>query len=137
MATLIVSLVFALHEVPHAGAAPLSVVVPFALAAAAFVLLLAVTVFLFMRVPSSFVPQEDQGYIFGNVQLPDGATLERTRRMAGELGKIIQANPGVQNTMVINGFDLLGPNPLYEQIALGGILLIAVGLDAWSRLRQH
>jgi hydrophobe/amphiphile efflux-1 (HAE1) family protein len=75
---------------------------------AGFVLLLAVCVFLFMRVPSSFVPQEDQGYIFGNVQLPDGATLERTRKMAGDLGKIIQANPGVQNTMVINGFDLLG-----------------------------
>jgi len=73
-----------------------------------FVLLLAGCVFLFMRVPSSFVPQEDQGYIFGNVQLPDGATLERTRNMAADLGKIIQANPGVQNTMVINGFDLLG-----------------------------
>src|SRR4051812_11369023 len=75
---------------------------------AGFVLLLGMCVFLFTRVPSSFVPQEDQGYIFGNVQLPDGATLERTRRMAGELGKIIQANPAVQNTMVINGFVLLG-----------------------------
>jgi len=54
------------------------------------------------------VPTEDQGYIFGNVQLPDGATLERTRKMAGDLGRIVQAHPGVQNTMVINGFDLLG-----------------------------
>jgi multidrug efflux pump len=79
-----------------------------ALALTGFVLLLAGCVFLFMRVPSSFVPQEDQGYVFGNIQLPDGATLERTRNMAAELGKIIQANPGVQNTMVINGFDLLG-----------------------------
>jgi hydrophobe/amphiphile efflux-1 (HAE1) family protein len=79
-----------------------------ALALTGFVLLLAACVFLFMRVPSSFVPQEDQGYIFGSVTLPDGATLERTRNMAAELGKIVQANPGVQNTMVINGFDLLG-----------------------------
>src|SRR5438876_4393446 len=63
---------------------------------------------LFLNIPSSFVPSEDQGYIFGNVQLPDGATLERTRKLAGELGKIVQAEPGVQNTMVINGFDLLG-----------------------------
>ena len=39
--------------------------------------------------------------------------------------------------LIGNGFDLLGLNPLYEQIALGGILLIAVGLDAWSRLRQN
>jgi multidrug efflux pump subunit AcrB len=59
-------------------------------------------------VPSSFVPTEDQGYIFGAVQLPDGATLERTRNVAAALGKIVQAEPGVQNTMVINGFDLLG-----------------------------
>jgi ribose transport system permease protein len=37
--------------------------------------------------------------------------------------------------LVGNGFVLLGLNPLYEQITLGGILLIAVGADAWSRLR--
>jgi multidrug efflux pump len=74
----------------------------------AFIGLLVVCVVLFLRVPSSFVPSEDQGYIFGNVQLPDGATLERTRKVAGELGKIAQGNPGVQNVMVINGFDLLG-----------------------------
>ncbi|HEU5177988.1 MAG TPA: efflux RND transporter permease subunit, partial [Burkholderiales bacterium] len=73
-----------------------------------FILLLVICVVLFLRVPSSFVPTEDQGYIFGNIQLPDGATLERTRRAAGELGKIAQANAGVQNVMVINGFDLLG-----------------------------
>jgi HAE1 family hydrophobic/amphiphilic exporter-1/multidrug efflux pump len=74
----------------------------------AFGATLALCVGLFLRIPSSFVPSEDQGYIFGNLQLPDGATLERTRKLAGELGKIVQAEPGVQNTMVINGFDLLG-----------------------------
>ena len=37
--------------------------------------------------------------------------------------------------LIGNGFDLLGLNPLYEQITLGAILLIAVGIDAWSRLR--
>jgi hydrophobe/amphiphile efflux-1 (HAE1) family protein len=73
-----------------------------------FIALLGLCIVLFLRVPTSFVPSEDQGYIFGNVQLPDGATLERTRKVAGELGKIAQANPGVQNVMVINGFDLLG-----------------------------
>jgi hydrophobe/amphiphile efflux-1 (HAE1) family protein len=74
----------------------------------AFIAVLALSVFFFLHVPSSFVPTEDQGYIFGNVQLPDGATLERTRALAGQLGKIVQAEPAVQNTMVINGFDLLG-----------------------------
>jgi ribose transport system permease protein len=37
--------------------------------------------------------------------------------------------------LIGNGSDLLGLNPLYGQIALGVILLIAVGTDAWSRLR--
>jgi len=74
----------------------------------AFLLVLATTVGLFLRVPGSFVPSEDQGYIFGSLQLPDGATLERTRKMAGDVGKIIGANPGVQNTIGIIGFDLIG-----------------------------
>src|SRR5688572_25164896 len=73
-----------------------------------FIVLLALCVFLFLRVPSSFVPAEDQGYIFGHVQLPDGATLERTRRMSAELSSIAQEHPWVRNVFAINGFDLLG-----------------------------
>jgi multidrug efflux pump subunit AcrB len=45
-----------------------------------FIALLAGTVFLFVRAPTSFVPPEDLGYVFGAIQLPDGATLQRTRR---------------------------------------------------------
>jgi len=74
----------------------------------AFLLIVAACVFLFLRVPSSFVPAEDQGYIFGHVQLPDGATLERTRRMSAALSAIAQKEPGVRNVFAINGFDLLG-----------------------------
>jgi hydrophobe/amphiphile efflux-1 (HAE1) family protein len=69
---------------------------------------LALTGFLFLRIPGSFVPSEDQGYIFANIQLPDGATLERTRNMSAEVTKIIGANSGVQNTLAIAGFDLIG-----------------------------
>ncbi len=73
-----------------------------------FAVLLAACVGLFLSVPSSFVPSEDQGYIFANVQLPDGATMERTRKISGELSALAQKQPGVQNVMAINGFDLLG-----------------------------
>jgi hydrophobe/amphiphile efflux-1 (HAE1) family protein len=73
-----------------------------------FLGILALCVGLFLRIPGSFVPPEDQGYIFGHVQLPDGATLERTRRMSLELSALAQRNPGVQNVIAINGFDLLG-----------------------------
>lgn len=38
--------------------------------------------------------------------------------------------------LIGNGFDLLGLNPLYEQIVLGAFLVLAVGLDAWTRLRR-
>jgi multidrug efflux pump len=74
----------------------------------AFVLVLAMTSGLFLRIPGSFVPPEDQGYIFATLQLPDGATMERTRKMADDMVKIISANRGVQNTIGIVGFDLIG-----------------------------
>ena len=63
---------------------------------------------LFLRIPGSFVPSEDQGYLYGNIQLPDGATLERTRNMTAELNRLIAENPGVQNIVAIAGFDLIG-----------------------------
>src|SRR4030095_14137358 len=69
---------------------------------------LALCVGLFLKVPSSFVPSEDQGYIFGNIQLPDGATLERTRKLTAAVSDIAQKTPGVQTVMGIVGFDLLG-----------------------------
>src|SRR3954463_9220110 len=59
------------------------------LSLAGFVAVLALCVGLFASIPSSFVPSEDQGYIFAGIQLPDGATMERTRQMSGELSKMI------------------------------------------------
>jgi ribose transport system permease protein len=56
--------------------------------------------------------------------------------IAGGEGAVWRTVIGVLFIALIgNGFDLLGLNPLYEQITLGAILLIAVGTDAWSRLR--
>ncbi|HEX7053356.1 MAG TPA: multidrug efflux RND transporter permease subunit [Burkholderiales bacterium] len=78
------------------------------LSLAGFLAVVAVCVGLFLRVPSSFVPSEDQGYIFAGVQLPDGATMERTRAVSAALSDIARADPAVRNVMVINGFDLLG-----------------------------
>jgi len=77
-------------------------------AALGLLAVIALGLFLFLRVPSSFVPAEDQGYIFGHVQLPDGAALERTRRLSAELGRIAGEHPAVQHVFAINGFDLLG-----------------------------
>jgi len=64
-----------------------------------------------------------------------GIVVGGTSILGGE-GAIWRAVVGTLFIALIgNGFVLLGLNPLYEQITLGGILLIAVGADAWSRLR--
>ena len=74
----------------------------------AFAVVVGGTYAMFSAVPGSFVPPEDQGYVFGSLQLPDGATLERTGRLAADAQKIISTNPAVQYTFAIVGFDLIG-----------------------------
>src|SRR5260221_5299161 len=59
------------------------------------------------RVPSSFLPDEDQGYAFVNLQLPNGASLERTRAASAAVENIITNTPGVQYTTSVIGFSLL------------------------------
>jgi HAE1 family hydrophobic/amphiphilic exporter-1 len=59
------------------------------------------------RIPSSFLPDEDQGYAYVNVQLPNGASLERTRAVVDQVEKIIEDTPGVQYSTCFVGFSLL------------------------------
>jgi len=58
-------------------------------------------------VPSSFLPDEDQGYAYVNMQLPADASIERTSAAAAEVEKIIMNTPGVQYTTSVIGFSLL------------------------------
>lgn len=64
-------------------------------------------VFFANRVPSSFLPDEDQGYFYVNMQLPNSASLERTSDVAGDVEKILANTPGVQYTSSVIGFSLL------------------------------
>jgi HAE1 family hydrophobic/amphiphilic exporter-1 len=59
------------------------------------------------RVPSSFLPDEDQGYFYVNVQLPNGASLERTRAVTAEVEKTLMNTPGVEHVTSFLGFSLL------------------------------
>src|SRR6202043_3457517 len=59
------------------------------------------------RVPSSFLPDEDQGYLYVNMQLPNSASLERTAAAAAEVEKVLADTPGVQYTTSVIGFSLL------------------------------
>jgi len=59
------------------------------------------------RVPSSFLPDEDQGYLFVNMQLPNAASLERTAAASRQVEKILAGTPGVEYTTSVAGFSLL------------------------------
>ena len=78
------------------------------LALVAFAGLVAVGGYLFTRVPGSFVPDEDQGYIIAAAALPDGATLERTARSTEQLRQMMKDNQAMENFFIVNGFDLIG-----------------------------
>jgi HAE1 family hydrophobic/amphiphilic exporter-1 len=58
-------------------------------------------------VPSSFLPDEDMGYVFINMQLPNAASQERTAAASREVEKILSETPGVQYYSSVIGFSLL------------------------------
>src|SRR5262249_4423624 len=59
------------------------------------------------KLPSSFLPDEDQGYMYMNLQLPQAASLQRTEATAHEIEDILAKTPGVESTVSISGFSLL------------------------------
>jgi hydrophobic/amphiphilic exporter-1 (mainly G- bacteria), HAE1 family len=59
------------------------------------------------HLPTSFLPDEDQGYLFINMQLPNSASLERTSAAAKQVEKVLADTPGVQYTTSVVGFSLL------------------------------
>ena len=62
---------------------------------------------LFKVLPGGFLPDEDQGWFFSAVRLPDGASLERTRQVTAKVEKIVRDQPGVEDVFVFGGLDLL------------------------------
>jgi hydrophobic/amphiphilic exporter-1 (mainly G- bacteria), HAE1 family len=64
-------------------------------------------VFLGSRLPGGFIPQEDQGYLFAALQLPDAASLQRTDEAAQQISKALLNTPGIENVIAVNGFSLL------------------------------
>jgi HAE1 family hydrophobic/amphiphilic exporter-1 len=59
------------------------------------------------RLPSSFLPEEDQGYVFLALQLPDASSLERTDQVCHKIEDFLKQTPGVQYTTSVIGFSLL------------------------------
>jgi multidrug efflux pump len=64
-------------------------------------------VMLFKTIPSAFVPQEDQGYLFVPYFLPDAASLDRTSAVGTRVADFMQKHPAVANVSQINGYSLI------------------------------
>lgn len=63
--------------------------------------------FIGSRVPTGFVPEEDQGYLFANIQLPDAASMERTDAVSKLVEKILAETDGIEGYNTIVGFSML------------------------------
>jgi HAE1 family hydrophobic/amphiphilic exporter-1 len=67
------------------------------------------------RVPGSFLPDEDQGYIYAGLQLPSASSLQRSSEAAREVEKAIMETPGVDYVSTVMGFSMLsGVNATYS-----------------------
>ena len=78
------------------------------------------------KVPAGFIPEEDQGYFFLNVTLPDAASLERTDAVCRKIDAILAATPEVQSYNTIAGFSILS----YSSATYSGFYFVS--LKNWS-----
>jgi HAE1 family hydrophobic/amphiphilic exporter-1 len=100
------------------------------LAVAALLLFGVVAIFFGAKLPSGFLPDEDQGYVYINLQLPNSASLERTEQAAREIENILAKTPGVQYTTSVIGFSLLS----YIQTSYNAFFFVT--LKPWSERDQ-
>lgn len=93
----------------------------------------ALAVILFMRWPSTFVPNEDDGYFIAVVQLPPASSLERTQAVGQQINRILDSYPEVENYIGISGFSIMGGG---EQPNAGTYFVV---LKNWNQRkgRQH
>ncbi len=81
----------------------------------------------FEHTPTAFLPAEDQGYFLINVQLPNGASLERTSDVVDQLTTILHKTPGVEHVIGVSGFSIV--TSAQES---SGALVIAI-LTPWDQ----
>ena len=77
--------------------------------------------------PTGFIPQQDQGFLIGVVQLPPGSSLERTDAVVRQASAIVQDTPGVQGVSAFAGLD----GASFSAMSNGGVFFVK--LDDWSK----
>ena len=87
------------------------------------------------HLPTSFLPDEDQGYLYINMQLPNSASMERTSAAAKQVENVLANTPGIQYTTSVVGFSLLS----YVRTSYNGFFFVT--LKPWdergSRSEQY
>jgi len=73
-----------------------------------YALIIGLVVLFFVRLPASFLPAEDQGYMIVNVQLPPGATVNRTVQVMEQVEGFMLKQPEVQSMVSVLGFSFSG-----------------------------
>ncbi|MFT0858573.1 efflux RND transporter permease subunit [Ancylobacter sp. G4_0304] len=75
------------------------------------------------RVPTAFLPTEDQGYVLIGAQLPDAASLERTNEVMARISQIASDTPGVENVISISGISVLDNNATLPNAGVAYVIL--------------
>lgn len=81
----------------------------------------------FLKWPTGYIPSEDQGYFMTSIQLPDGASLERTEEVVDGLAAEIKKIPYVKDVMAVSGYSMMGAGALSNY---GSYFVI---LEPWSK----
>jgi HAE1 family hydrophobic/amphiphilic exporter-1 len=82
------------------------------------------------KLPSGFLPEEDQGYVYVALQLPNAASLERTDQAAKKIEDILSKTPGIKYTTSVVGFSLLS----FVQNTYSAFFFVT--LDEWSKRKK-
>lgn len=85
------------------------------------------TGYLFKIVPSTFVPEEDQGFFIAAISLPEGTSQNKTKEVVRQVGERISQQPGYKTSMEVTGYDLLSSS------AKSNAGVIFAGLEAWDK----
>ena len=95
------------------------------------IVIVAGMVFFGKQLPQGFIPEEDQGYLLANVQLPDAASLQRTDAVAKRVEQMISETPGVEYVTTVTGYSLL------SQAYASNTAFFFVSLKPWEERKAE
>jgi hydrophobe/amphiphile efflux-1 (HAE1) family protein len=94
--------------------------------------ILTASAFALMRhIPGGFVPNEDQGYFIGSIQLPEAASMNRTIAFSDQVDEILATTPGVEKRLLVIGYNMLSGAPLPNST------LLVAALKPWDQRQSE